>query len=79
MYALNSCINNYALTGLNGAGGNKQALKELFVTFHCFCARKDILCVDVVLEDTDIAKAITEYTAHAAIENLVLGSSRHGR
>ncbi|KAL0317474.1 UNVERIFIED_CONTAM: U-box domain-containing protein 52 [Sesamum angustifolium] len=37
-----------------------------------------IHCFDVVLEDTDIAKAITEYTAHAAIENLVLGASRHG-
>ncbi|KAL8538559.1 hypothetical protein ACS0TY_000539 [Phlomoides rotata] len=79
---VDSCINNYALTGLNGAGGNRQALgkpiEDLFVTFHCFCARKDILCFDVVLEDTDISKAITEYAAHAAIENLVLGSSRHG-
>ncbi|KAG6389713.1 hypothetical protein SASPL_151186 [Salvia splendens] len=28
--------------------------------------------------DMDIGKAITEYTAHAAIENLVLGASRHG-
>ncbi|XP_051130935.1 U-box domain-containing protein 52-like isoform X2 [Andrographis paniculata] len=40
------------------------------------------LCVhsyDVVLEDdTDIAKAIIEYVAHAAIESLVLGASRHG-
>lgn len=37
-----------------------------------------IPCFDVVLEDMDISKAITEYTAHAAIENLVLGASRHG-
>ncbi|KAL2549495.1 Protein kinase protein with adenine nucleotide alpha hydrolase-like domain [Forsythia ovata] len=61
---------------------HKQTLdkltKELFLTFHCFCTRKDIKCFDVVLEDTDLAKALTEYAAHAAIENLVLGASRHG-
>ncbi|EPS60810.1 hypothetical protein M569_13994 [Genlisea aurea] len=63
-------------------GVNKQSLdkatKELFLTFHCFCTRKDIHCFDVILEDTDVAKALTEYVAHAAIENLVLGASRHG-
>ncbi|KAL0322398.1 UNVERIFIED_CONTAM: Vacuolar protein sorting-associated protein 53 A [Sesamum calycinum] len=74
---------NYAGNGVSGDPcTTKQILekhtKELFLTFHCFCTRKDIHCFDVVLEDTDIAKAITEYTAHAAIENLVLGASRHG-
>ncbi|KAL0303082.1 UNVERIFIED_CONTAM: U-box domain-containing protein 52, partial [Sesamum radiatum] len=74
---------NYAGNGVSGDPcATKQILekhtKELFLTFHCFCTRKDIPCFDVVLEDTDIAKAITEYTAHAAIENLVLGASRHG-
>ncbi|GER51288.1 protein kinase family protein [Striga asiatica] len=69
--------------GVNGAAGSdKQILdkqtKELFLTYHCFCTRKDILCFDVVLEDVDISKAITDYVAQAAIENLVLGSSRHG-
>lgn len=39
---------------------------------------KQIHCFDVVLEDSDVARAITEYVAHAAIENLVLGASRHG-
>ncbi|KAL1552751.1 U-box domain-containing protein 35-like [Salvia divinorum] len=76
----NPC-NNYALDGLNGSGSDivlEKPTKDLFLTFHCLCTRKDILCFDVVLEDTDIAKAITEYTAHAAIENLILGASRHG-
>ncbi|XP_047315319.1 U-box domain-containing protein 35-like [Impatiens glandulifera] len=53
--------------------------KELFLTFHCFCTRKDVQSLDVVLEDTDIAKGLVEYISYAAIENLVLGSpSRHG-
>ncbi|EPS69919.1 hypothetical protein M569_04840, partial [Genlisea aurea] len=52
--------------------------RQIFVTFHCFCTRKDINCFNVVLEDADISRAIVEYVAHAAIENLVLGASRHG-
>ncbi|KAL6527105.1 hypothetical protein OROGR_016195 [Orobanche gracilis] len=75
--------NGYAVHDLNGAkAAHKKVLenqtKELFLIFHCFCTRKDIHCLDVVLEDTDIAKAIAEYVARAAIENLVLGASRHG-
>ncbi|KAJ6883947.1 hypothetical protein NC652_031038 [Populus alba x Populus x berolinensis] len=36
-------------------------------------------CLDVALESTDIAKAITEYVSHAAIETVVLGTpSRSG-
>ncbi|XVE97787.1 hypothetical protein REPUB_Repub03eG0048900 [Reevesia pubescens] len=49
--------------------------KELFLPFRCFCTRKDINCKDVVLEDTDVAKALVEYVTHAAIEVLVVGAS----
>ncbi|VFQ64768.1 unnamed protein product [Cuscuta campestris] len=52
--------------------------KDLFSIFHVFCTRKDIHALDVVLEDTDIAKALNEYVSSAAIENLVLGASKHG-
>lgn len=43
----------------------------------CFCLEK-IRCLDVILEDSDVAKALTEYLSSAAIQNLVLGASRHG-
>ncbi|XP_028104370.1 U-box domain-containing protein 35-like [Camellia sinensis] len=57
----------------------EKQTKDLFLTFHCFCTRKDIQCLDVILEDTDIVKALLEYVTYTAIENLVLGaSSRHG-
>ncbi|KAL9341314.1 hypothetical protein Peur_067533 [Populus x canadensis] len=72
----------------HGAAGDyfspgKQQLekmaKDLFLAFRCYCTRKDVRCLDVALESTDIAKAITEYVAHAAIETLVLGTpSRSG-
>ncbi|KAL6504053.1 hypothetical protein OROGR_025976 [Orobanche gracilis] len=69
--------NGYTVHDLDGAKTvHKKVLenetKELLLTFHCFCTRKDIHCLDVVLEDTDVAKAISEYVARAAIENLVL-------
>ncbi|KAK4436025.1 U-box domain-containing protein 51 [Sesamum alatum] len=75
--------NNSAVQDVNGAAnaqnkGLEKKIRELFLTFHCFCTRKDINCFDVVLEDVDIAKAITEYVSQAAIENLVLGASRQG-
>uniref|UniRef100_A0A5B7BKV4 RING-type E3 ubiquitin transferase n=1 Tax=Davidia involucrata TaxID=16924 RepID=A0A5B7BKV4_DAVIN len=79
-----SCGNYAAVSDVNGAASaHRQQLekqtKELFLSFHCFCTRKDIQSLDVILEDTDVAKALTEYVSHAAIETLILGaSSRHG-
>ncbi|GMI83855.1 hypothetical protein like AT2G24370 [Hibiscus trionum] len=49
--------------------------REVFLPFRCFCTRKDIQCKDVVLEETDVAKALIEYVTHAAIEVLVIGAS----
>ncbi|KAG6402296.1 hypothetical protein SASPL_139174 [Salvia splendens] len=73
----------YAIYEPNGvAQARKKVLekqhRELFLSFHCFCSRKDINCFDVLLEETDIARGIAEYAAYAAVESLVLGSSRHG-
>ncbi|XP_031384517.1 U-box domain-containing protein 52-like [Punica granatum] len=78
---------HHPVASCNNDGGfspaHKQLLekltKDLFVTFHCYCTRKDIPCFDVILEGTDVAKAIADYVNYAAIEYLVLGaSSRHG-
>ncbi|XP_057252163.1 U-box domain-containing protein 52 [Beta vulgaris subsp. vulgaris] len=52
--------------------------KELFLTFRCFCTRKDIRCIDVTLKDNDVGRALIEYANYAAIENLVLGASKGG-
>ncbi|KAJ0985201.1 hypothetical protein J5N97_003557 [Dioscorea zingiberensis] len=60
------------------AGGYKtptdQQSKDIFLPFRCYCTRKDIHCKDVLLEDTDVAKAIVEFAAHAALEKLVIGT-----
>ncbi|XP_058228187.1 U-box domain-containing protein 52-like isoform X3 [Rhododendron vialii] len=79
-----SATNHSASCELSGAGCAhrpqlEKQTKELFLTFHCFCTRKNIQFLDVILEDTDIVKALLEYVSYAAIENLILGaSSRHG-
>ncbi|XP_024953495.2 U-box domain-containing protein 35 [Citrus sinensis] len=55
--------------------------KELFVPFRCFCTRKEIInlqkikCKEIVLEDTDIAKALIDYVSSHTIETLVLGAA----
>ncbi|XP_076901898.1 U-box domain-containing protein 52-like [Bidens hawaiensis] len=69
--------------GIDASDATKQLrekqTRDLFLTFHCFCTRKEIQCLDVVLEEPNIAKALTEYASYAAIEILVLGAaSRHG-
>ncbi|GJN00698.1 hypothetical protein PR202_ga17895 [Eleusine coracana subsp. coracana] len=53
-------------------------MKDLFLPFRCFCTRKDIQCKDVVLDERDVAKAIIEFSANAAIEKLVIGATSRG-
>ncbi|GAB2215750.1 hypothetical protein Droror1_Dr00020148 [Drosera rotundifolia] len=53
--------------------------QEVFLPFRCFCGRKDIKCEEIILEDSDISKAIIEYVTKNLFETLVLGaSSRNG-
>ncbi|KAL3644265.1 hypothetical protein CASFOL_012197 [Castilleja foliolosa] len=49
--------------------------KELFLPFRCFCTRKDIQVTEVVLEDSDIARALCDYVRNNMIESLVVGST----
>ncbi|GAA0155103.1 hypothetical protein Leryth_010971 [Lithospermum erythrorhizon] len=68
--------------GVNDFGGaisaHKEQIKDIFLTFHCYCTRKDIQCFDVILEHSDVAKALAEYVSSSGIENLVLGASKNG-
>ncbi|CAL9136226.1 unnamed protein product [Musa textilis] len=52
--------------------------KELLLPFRCFCTRKNLHCKDVVLGGHDVAKAITKFISHAAIEKLVVGAPSKG-
>ncbi|KAJ9689187.1 hypothetical protein PVL29_014713 [Vitis rotundifolia] len=48
--------------------------RELFLPFRCFCMRKNIQCNEVILEDTDITKAIIDFVTASSIEILVVGA-----
>ncbi|KAF3681126.1 hypothetical protein FXO38_01898 [Capsicum annuum] len=50
-------------------------LKELFLPYRIFCTRKGIQCHVVVLEDADVAKAISRYISRTSIEVLILGAA----
>ncbi|ESQ32145.1 hypothetical protein EUTSA_v10005575mg [Eutrema salsugineum] len=56
--------------GGNGANFNNDDLNQLFVPYRGYCARKG-----VILEDSDVAKAILDYVNNNLVNNLVLGSS----
>ncbi|XP_075518127.1 U-box domain-containing protein 35-like isoform X3 [Primulina tabacum] len=56
--------------------GDDIQLRELLVPFHVFCMRKDIQCFDVVLDDTDVARAIIEFVKQSTIDVLVLGAGK---
>ncbi|XP_039023414.1 U-box domain-containing protein 52-like [Hibiscus syriacus] len=75
-------INNVVSSGTSTDGHKKFMMdklsKELFLSFHCFCTRKDIQCLDVILQDSDVVKALTEYVSQAAIEKLVMGAPSKG-
>ncbi|KAF8108624.1 hypothetical protein N665_0106s0026 [Sinapis alba] len=49
---------------------------EVFLPFRCYCARKDVLCQDVIVEDISAAKGILDYVQKNEIETLVLGASK---
>ncbi|VVB01466.1 unnamed protein product [Arabis nemorensis] len=62
----------------SGSNPNKPGddSTELFLPFRCYCARKDINCQDVTIEDFSAAKGIIDYVQHNAVESLVLGASK---
>ncbi|ESQ44536.1 hypothetical protein EUTSA_v10003492mg [Eutrema salsugineum] len=49
---------------------------EIFLPFRCYCARKDVNCKDVIVEDFSAAQGILDYVQENAVETLVLGASR---
>ncbi|KAJ0234404.1 Kinase with adenine nucleotide alpha hydrolases-like domain-containing protein [Hirschfeldia incana] len=60
------------------SSGNKSSddVAELFLPFRCYCARKEVLCHDVIVEDMNAAKGILDFVQKYAVETLVLGASK---
>ncbi|CAN6706885.1 unnamed protein product [Malus baccata var. baccata] len=52
--------------------------KELFLPFRCYCTKKAIECKEIIIEDTDISRALVNYVAINLFEVLVLGTPSKG-
>ncbi|XVF48701.1 hypothetical protein PTKIN_Ptkin03bG0211000 [Pterospermum kingtungense] len=50
-------------------------IKQLFIPFRGYCARKAIQTKEVVLEDADISKAIVDYISKNLINNIVISAA----
>ncbi|KAF3325774.1 U-box domain-containing protein 52 [Carex littledalei] len=55
-----------------------SSVRDIFVPFRIFCKRKDVSCNDIIIDETDIAKAIVEFISQEAIEKIVLGAPSRG-
>ncbi|KAI8565900.1 hypothetical protein RHMOL_Rhmol03G0297000 [Rhododendron molle] len=49
-------------------------INDMFLSFRCFCSRRDVLWEAVTLEEQDIAKALIDYISFNRVDTLVLGS-----
>ncbi|KAM0861005.1 hypothetical protein ACQ4PT_046163 [Festuca glaucescens] len=49
--------------------------KEMLLPFHCFCSRRGLQCREIILEGTDVPKAIVDFVAQHNVDKIVLGSS----
>ncbi|KAF3792309.1 U-box domain-containing protein 54 [Nymphaea thermarum] len=47
--------------------------KEIFLPFRCFCSRRGLQSKEVLLEDTDVTKAIVDFVTQNYVDKLVLG------
>ncbi|KAG7556554.1 Protein kinase-like domain superfamily [Arabidopsis suecica] len=59
----------------HGANLNNDDLNQLFIPYRGYCARKGISMTEVVLDDSDVAKAILDYVNNNLVNNLVMGAS----
>ncbi|XP_059299577.1 U-box domain-containing protein 52-like [Lycium ferocissimum] len=50
-------------------------MQQFFLPYRGVCARKGIQAKEVILQDTDVAQALTEYITQKSITTIVLGAS----
>ncbi|KAL2896927.1 U-box domain-containing protein 52 [Bienertia sinuspersici] len=58
-----------------GMGGVEPDPQHMFIPYRGYCARKLVQVKEVVLEDSDVAKAILDYVNSNFITNIVIGAS----
>ncbi|XP_030490303.2 U-box domain-containing protein 52 isoform X1 [Cannabis sativa] len=68
---------NYQSTSSsNSSESGDSDARSVFAPFRAYCARKAVVLKEVVLDDSDVAKAIVDYINKNCITNLVAGASQ---
>uniref|UniRef100_A0A0D9VCB1 Protein kinase domain-containing protein n=1 Tax=Leersia perrieri TaxID=77586 RepID=A0A0D9VCB1_9ORYZ len=49
--------------------------KDLMLPFQCFCNRRGLQCREIILDGTDVWKAIVDFVVEKKVDKLVLGAS----
>ncbi|KAF0935661.1 hypothetical protein E2562_035108 [Oryza meyeriana var. granulata] len=49
--------------------------KDLLLPFQCFCSRRGLQCREIILDGTDVWKAIVNFVVDQKVDKLVLGAS----
>ncbi|PUZ74701.1 hypothetical protein GQ55_1G086800 [Panicum hallii var. hallii] len=66
------------LVHVRAEGGKDEGdaeITQLFISFRGYCARKGMHLKEVILDNSDISKAIIEYATSNAITDIVVGAS----
>nr|GLL37981.1 U-box domain-containing protein 35-like [Ipomoea trifida] len=56
-------------------GASDQDSQSVFTPFRAYSARKGLIVKEVIVEDSDVSKALVEYINKYRISNIVLGAS----
>ncbi|VFQ79356.1 unnamed protein product [Cuscuta campestris] len=70
-----SLLNQNGAPDANGGINNDPDAYNVFMPFRVYSARRGIIVKEVVVEDTEVPKAIGEYINMNRISNLVIGAS----
>ncbi|KAJ4911934.1 Protein kinase protein with adenine nucleotide alpha hydrolases-like domain [Raphanus sativus] len=71
----NMILVHVRLKNPNHGGNVNNEINKLFIPYRGYCARKGISAMEVILDDTDVAKAILDYAKKNLVNNVVLGST----
>ncbi|KAG6522781.1 hypothetical protein ZIOFF_019936 [Zingiber officinale] len=52
--------------------------RDIINPCKCFCARKDVQCKEIIVKESDVAKAIIDFVSNIVVEKLVVGASPKG-
>ncbi|XP_020536636.1 U-box domain-containing protein 52 isoform X2 [Jatropha curcas] len=66
---------NHQYNGANGNDPESDEVQQLFIPFRGYCARKGVQLREVVLDDSDVARALLDYISKHYIGSIAVGAS----